>query len=240
MKNTNPIPTGLAPLDSALGGGLRPGTLTVIAARPGMGMTALALQIANYIASAARKKAWLYTGGTGERNPADVLGKLLRFRDSCIPIPFILCDGPHWSSAIIERELTGKPVSSVVIDELFSLAPNRPERYGNFSAALPAMAQELKHLARTLNVPVICNARLSRDLEERADPHPDMADFAYALPMGEAVDTVLLLYRSGYYDSLARQARFEPAQITVAQRHGGEKTIFCRWDRRFLRFEEEK
>lgn len=227
--NNDPIPTGLAPLDSALAGGLRPGTLTVIAGRTGMGATSLALQIGESMANAARKKGWLYTGGSVELNPIDVLGALLRYRRSFIPLPFVICDGPHWSAAMIERARVGKPVSCVVIDDLLRLAPNRPERYDCPSAAYPAIAQELKHLARALGVPVLCNIRLDRSIEAREDQHPTLADLTYSFPMGEAVDTVLLLYRDGYYDPKKRGTP-EWTQITVSQRHGGEKIVFCRWN----------
>jgi len=227
--NNQPIPTGLVPLDDALGGGLRSGTLTVIAGRTGMGATSLALQIGENVAGTVSKKGWLYTGGSVELNPADVLGDLLRYRGSFIPLPFIICDGPHWSAAMIERALTGKPVSCVVIDELVRLAPNRPERYDCPSAAYPAAAQELKHLARVLHVPVLCNIRLDRSVEAREDPHPTLADLTYSFPLGEAVDTVLLLHRDGYYDPKKRGTP-EWTQITVSQRHGGEKAVFCRWN----------
>lgn len=232
--DSKPIPAGLAPLDDALGGGLRPGTLTVIAGRPGMGATSLALQIGECIAGTMRKKGWLYTGGSAELNPADVLDSLLRYRDSGTPLPFIICDSPHWSAAMIGRALTGKPVSCVVIDELLRLAPNRPERYGCPSAAYPAMAQELKHLARVLHVPVLCNARLGRFVEERADPHPTLADLTYSFPLGEAADTVLLLYREDYYchDGFSgHRKQCDRAQITVSQRHSGETTVSCRFVR---------
>lgn len=227
--NNQPISTGLASLDEALGGGLRPGSLTVIAGRTGMGATSLALQIGECIAGALRKKGLLYTGGSIELNPTDVLGDLLRYRGSFVPLPFIICDGPHWSAAMIERALVGKPVSCVVIDELLRLAPNRPERYDCPSAAYPAMAQELKHLARVLHVPVLCNIRLDRCVEAREDPHPTVADLTYSFPLGRAVDTVLLLYRDGYYDPKKRGTP-ERTQITVSQRHGGEKAVFCRWN----------
>lgn len=239
--NNQPISTGLASLDAALGGGLRPGSLTVIAGRTGMGATSLALQIGERIAGTLRKKGWLYTGGSVELNPSDILGNLLRYRDSGTPLPFVICDGPHWSVAMIERALADKPVSSVVIDELLRLAPNRPERYDCPSAAYPAMAQELKHLARALHVPVLCNVRLGRFVEERDDPQPTLEDLSYSCPLGAAVDTVLLLYREDYYchDGFSRQKKHsDRAEITVTRRCGETVIIPCRWDVRYLRFEE--
>jgi len=235
MKNTNSIPTGLAPLDSALGGGLRPGTLTVIAGRPGMGGTSLALQIGKSIAKTTGKKGWLYTGGSGN---------LLHHRYSGVQPPFTVCDTPHLSTDMIERKLTGADVSCVVIDRLLNVAANQPERYNCFSTALPAVARELKHLARALHVPVICTGALRREMERRKDRHPTETDYRTSLPVGDAADTALLLYREDYYywdDDLPEQRpHTDAAEITVLPRGSDGKLVRCRWNEVLLRFEEKK
>ena len=174
-----------------------------------------------------------------ELNPADVLGNLLYHRDSGVRIPFTVCDSPHLSAALIERKLTGADVSCVVIDQLLTLAANQPERYDCFSTALPAVARELKHLARTLCVPVICTGTLHREEKPRHDLCATVADFQADLPLGGAADTALLLWREAYC-GLDERKRSDRAEITVVQRHGGAGLVRCRWDKFFLRFEEKK
>lgn len=234
------IPTGIRKLDAVLGG-LHAGDLVVIGARPKVGKTALLLTAALNAAVATYRvgivSAEMSASELGLRLAA-MLGQLSvgalrsgrlsehawhsaaeatgRMRQ----LPLQVLDQPAARVSDIVRQAhawarsTGLDVLGV--DYLQRLQPDgRAERR---DLAVGMMAQQLKTLARDLDIPVVLLAQLSRDVERRPGKRPNMADLRDSGQIEQEADQILLLYRPGANDDDADPS---DAEIIIdANRHG--------------------
>jgi replicative DNA helicase len=211
------LETGLADLD-VLTGGLEPGQLVVIAARPGIGKTALALSVAHHVARAGNRVAFFSLEMTKNELASRLVAAEAQVPARC------LRDGPldaEWaalSEAATAHGLDGfflddRPAASlsylrtrgrrlrrqgglglIVIDYLQLMAPadrrvSRAEQVGSLSRGLKALAKEL-------HVPVIALAQLNREAESRADKRPMLSDLRDSGEVEQDADLVLLLSRA--------------------------------------------
>lgn len=244
------IPTGIGKLDSVLGG-LHSGDLVVVGARPKVGKTALLLTAALNAALAGRRvgvvsaemsarelglRLVAMLGGlsvsalrsgrlsdTAWRKAADATTRLRR-------LPLQILDQPAARVSDIVRQAhawarsTGLDVLGV--DYLQRLQPDtRAERR---DLAVGMMAQQLKTLARDLDIPVVLLAQLSREVEKRADKRPTMADLRDSGQIEQEADQVLLLYRPGASDDAADPSK---ADIIIdANRHGPAGRVLAHFD----------
>lgn len=236
-------PTGFRDLDKKLDGGMNVGELIVIAGRPSMGKTALALDIGARVAR---------TGGTALIFSLEMPGKQLTqrslARDGRIPMPRIkngalltktdfenlakategLANLPMLideSAALSVAEITSRSravkrqhgLSLIVVDYLGLMgggeSENRTQQVGSFSRGL-------KGLAKRLNVPVIALSQLNRGVENRTDKRPTMADLRESGDIEQDADVILFIYRDEVYypDSPDRGT----AEIIVAKHRNGE------------------
>lgn len=234
------VPTGFHDLDRRIGG-LAPGELYVLASRPAMGSTTLALNAAAHIAIPvgvpvlyfsphARSDELLsrliaLTGRTDRRGLAS--GHLsdeewARLADAVKTVheaPMYLDDSTPLSvSDIVTRSREVKQstgaIGLIAIDSFELLAASETPQ------ASEGRIRQLRDLARELESPVLLLMSVPRLAEERADKRPIMRDLAFGEAIEQNACAVLFLYRDEYY----RPDTLEPGivELIVAQNRGGE------------------
>ena len=193
------VPTGFADLD-ALTNGLHPGQMIVIAARPAMGKSALALDIARAASVQAGLTAVLFslemsrneitmrllsaearvplqamrTGQLGE----DDWTRLARRMSEVVDAPLYIDDSPNMSMMEIRskcRRLKQRNDLRLVVIDYLQLMSS-PKRVENRQQEVSDLSRSLKLLAKELNVPVVALAQLNRGPEMRTDKRPLLAD----------------------------------------------------------------
>lgn len=213
------LPTGLPRIDEATKG-LRPGELTILAARTAHGKTALALQIARKVAGLGATVAYLSlemdaeslterlvsaeagrsvrdvlerdTDDDGLQEVVDAIGAL-----AALPITFsvapatTLTDVRRTASRWAEVGLC----QVLVVDYLQLVSLGRGNGGGNRAYEVGAVAQALRDLAQTYKIHILALAQLSRAIEARSDPTPILSDLRESGGLEQAADQVLLLWR---------------------------------------------
>lgn len=253
------LPIGYAELDELVGG-IEPGNLVVVGARPSMGKTAFLL--GGLLANAGRQTPVLVASlemSRAELGPrllgmlsgvsaqaqrrgrlTDAQAERLRHAgDELARLPFEVCDrsgatlGELHSSAKAMRARRG--LGLVVVDYLQLIehvgAVERRE------VTIRQSAEGLKQLARNLGVVVIAAAQLNRGLEARIDKRPLLSDLRESGGIEQAADVVLFLYRDEVYrpDSAAAGT----AEVIVAKhRSGPTGTVRLAWLGELARFDD--
>jgi len=246
--------TGLAPLDALLGG-LRPGTLTVVAARPSVGKSAVATCLAANMArdgrpvlvaslemSAEELAVRVLSAESGVEGrfvhaaELDAVGarRLLAARDALRPWPLVFDDAARQSlahlGAACRRVKRRSGLACVFVDYLQLVEPE--DKRANRNAQVGGISRGLKALARELGVPVVALAQLNREAESRPGGKPRLSDLRDSGEIEQDGDAVVLLHRrpdaSGMLD-------FEVAK----QRNGPLGEFSVRFDRPRMRLGDE-
>jgi replicative DNA helicase len=269
------LSTGLVDLDQRLGG-MHPSDLIVLAARPSMGKTALATNIAFNV---ARRYAWepqpdgskkTVSGGVVaffslEMSAEQLAMRLLaevtdvpsdkirkgeitvaefgRIRDAAAEIAeaplYIDATGAISMAKLAARARRLKRTAGLdllVVDYLQLVTANDTGRNDNRVQEVTQITQGLKALAKELSIPVIAVAQLSRQVENREDKKPQLADLRESGSIEQDADVVMFIYREAYYlsraepkegsaEHLAWQEKLDPirhlAEVIIGkQRHG--------------------
>ncbi len=246
-------PTGLLDLDDQLGGGIRPGELVTVAGVPGSGKTVLATQIAQHIATVTGTHVVEFEmemsgGELTERIIASTarvdLGRVrdarqLTERDwerislsmTAMPVGNLWIDEDYAPSVsqirarVMQMRSRGVQVGVVVIDyvQLFALGAGAGE---NIPQLLNQVSQQLKNLARDLEVAVLLVAQVNGDMESRADKRPTVGDLYGSGGMRRASDVILLLYRDELYNPDGDQVGIVEV-IVGKQRNGPTSRVRC-------------
>jgi replicative DNA helicase len=211
-------PTGLESLDDVLEGGLRPGELVIVGARPSMGKTALGLTIAVHMAG-IRPVAVL----SMEMSHAEVRDRLTAMLGqvtmSAVKRP-ANGNGLAWDRVVegVERakllQLRISDQGGLNINQVRSKARNAKRMGGlevlvvdyiglmagldpkaNRNAQLGEISRGLKTLAKELQICVLCLAQLNRKAEERADAMPQMSDLRDSGEIEQDADVILFIKR---------------------------------------------
>lgn len=235
--DTTALPTGLHSLDKMLGGGLRRGSLTLIASRPGMGKTSLALQIAGNI-TAAGKSVYFCSLEISKDGLNRFLGKQTGQRQRCETLYFndpSYADVPYIKGMI--RTLA--KCDAVFVDYLQLMRlPHCPK-----PDVLTEMVFKLKELARNENIPVILTSQISRraplpDTYEIEVFRPELSDLLRSGVLTQALDVIIFPFRETY--ELEDTETTGKAELNVAKnRYGATGTIPVHWDPEKLIFEEQ-
>lgn len=218
------VRTEIAPLDAALAGGMRPGELVVVAARPGVGKTTLALALALVAAKRGEPvlfvslemraqelalKALARAAGmdpvkelqrAASERAVSVPDSMARAVEQLVRLPVHFDDAPKSSlqaaKAAIIRGARAIAARLVVVDYLGLLPADdrRASPYERTSAA----SRELKCLARTLGVPLLALAQLNREMERDGSREPRLSDLRDSGTIEQDADVVLLLARKGH------------------------------------------
>ncbi len=257
------IATGFRAWDS-LTGGLQREELVILAARPSMGKTSLALNVAANVAAAGTPVAVFsleVSAGQVARNLAASIARVdsRGLRTGMIPdddwdrlvnIGFaqlrklpIFIDAYKSSPEVTRlraraRRLVSKQrVGLVVVDYLQLLHGPAELARQSREREVSFVSSSLKGLARELGVPVLACCQLNRQVEARADKRPQLSDLRESGAIEQDADLVLLLHRPGIYKSPPDLDA--PATVRVAKNRNGPTDEFqLTFLRRFLRFED--
>jgi replicative DNA helicase len=241
------VPTGLADLDHRIGGSLGNGHLAILAARPSMGKSAMALNIAANAAAAGipslvfslemscREMAERMLAGAS-RLGGRLLKEAWRMADAhhrqldvayevIKGYPVYLMDRPVITMAQVaaesRRARAAHGVGLVVVDYLQLIDGTGESGEGRPSRheVVSKISRRLKGLARELDVPVLALSQLNRECEGRADRRPMLSDLRESGAIEQDADVVVLLHRPEYYDPTD-----EPgvAEAIVAKNRNGE------------------
>lgn len=218
------LPTGFRDLDK-LTAGLQPGNLILIAARPGVGKSTLAMNIAQYVSGELRKGSVIFSLEMSEseivqrmicaearmdmravrrsqvsdadwRRIVDAMGKLHE-------APLWIDDTPRITVSEISakcRRLHQKGQLSLVVVDYLQLM-HSPKKVENRVQEVAEISRGLKILAKELEVPVIAVSQLSRQLEQGGQPRkPRLADLRESGALEQDADVVMFIHRDEVYD----------------------------------------
>ncbi len=247
-------PTGFSALDNVIVG-LGNSDLVLIGARPGMGKTAFAMNIAVEAALKTKKAVCIFSLEMSAEQLARRMlsseaqidgykllsGKLdkedwnaLAHATSRLSETNLLIDDtPGITVSAMKSKLRRvKNLGLVVVDYLQLMQEDR--RHENRVQEVADISRSLKLLAKELNVPVVCCAQLSRGPEGRNDKRPMLSDLRDSGAIEQDADVVLFLYRDEYYKEAANQS---VAEVIVAKnRHGSLTKIKLGWIASFTKF----
>jgi replicative DNA helicase len=247
------LPTGFIDLDKATAG-LHPGEMIVIAARPGMGKTALALNIATYAAQHTKKAIAIfnlempaeqlvnrmrsavgqvdsYKIQTGQLNHED--WKRINEANSQLAETNIqIVDDAGITAAEIKakcRNLANKEegLGLIIIDYL-QLVTSGGKRPDSRQQEVSEISRSIKTMAMELKVPVIALAQLSRSAEKRENNQPMLADLRESGSIEQDADLVLFIHRNDYYKAKEEinQQKNVVADVIVAKHRKGSTGKF--------------
>ena len=252
------LSTGLHDLDRKING-LNKSDLLLIAARPGMGKTSLALNVALNVAKSTDKTVAFFSLEMSREQLATRLlsnesfvdnqklttGKLdeedwgkLSLASSALSQTDIRVDD---NPAITVAEMNAKcrrldNLGLVVIDYLQLMTAAAPGKSGeNRVTVVSEISRALKIMAKELNVPVICLSQLSRANESRTDKRPMLSDLRESGAIEQDADIVLFLYRDAYYNRESEEQNVAEC-IVAKNRHGETDSVKLGWDGQFTRF----
>lgn len=257
-----PISTGIGDLDRVITG-LNRSDLILLAARPGMGKTSFALNIARNAACQSKKTVAFFSLEMSKEQLASRLlstealisgtklrtgklseeewSRLIPASDVLSKAELYLDDTPGITITEMKSRLRRlRNLDLVVIDYLQLMGSGR--RIDNRVQEISEITRNLKILAKEMNVPVITLSQLSRASEQRTDHRPQLSDLRDSGSIEQDADIVLFLYREGYYseknaEQAAPTADMNSGECIVAKnRHGEAKSVKLHWQGEFMRF----
>ena len=252
------VPSGYHDLDD-LTNGFQPGELIILAARPSMGKTTLAMNIARHIGVQLQMGVAIFSL---EMDPRQIATNMLccqakvdshRLRRGRVKgkdleklaihvgvlasAPIFIDDSgkltPMQLRAKARRLCSQFDVRLIIIDYLQLMScPGAESRQVEVSR----ISRDLKALARELRIPILAVAQLNRGVEDRADNRPRMADLRESGSLEQDADVVALLHRAAYYRS-DREDDGATELIIVKQRNGPTGKVNLTFLKSYLRFE---
>src|SRR5690606_30434775 len=259
------LPTGLTDFDH-MTSGLQPADLVIVAARPSMGKTAFAMNIAEHVALKQRLPVLVFS----MEMPAEQL--LMRMAASVGRVPFEHVRVPSrmreedWPR--LTKATTEIAHAAIHIDETPAMTPAqiraRARRFkqrhgcglivvdylqlmqvpgykpGQRTAEITEASRSLKALAKELNVPVIALSQLNRSLESRQDKRPIMSDLRESGAIEQDADLIVFLYRDEVYHELVgdNDPRRGVAEIIIGkQRNGSIGKVHAAFLGQYVRFD---
>jgi len=250
------LPTGFAMLDQYIGG-LNKSDLILLGARPGMGKTAIALNMAMSAAKKSDKTVVIFQLEMSRTQLATRLLSAEGFIDSKKLRLGNLTDEDWQNMANATESLNrlnilidensgitvpemkakcrrlGDQLGLIVIDYLQLM--HTPKHTDNRVQEVAEISRSLKIMAKELNVPVLCCCQLSRGPEGRQDKRPMLSDLRESGSIEQDADIVLFIYRDGYYNNEGENKN--AAELIVAKnRHGETGKIDLQWLGQFTAF----
>lgn len=248
--------TGYPTLD-AITGGMNNSDLVILAARPGMGKTSFALNLATNVAKSTEKNVVIYSLEMGlqqlvsrmlsthalvdsyklrtGRLAPDEWGRLAASADVLSDMTIYLSEASGITVQQMKAQLRHlKNLGMVVIDYLQLM--DAPLKTDNRVLVISDITRNLKLMAKELNIPVLLLSQLNRGVESRTDKRPMMSDLRESGSIEQDADIIMFLYNDNYY----KRDKAEGANITecivAKNRHGETSKIDLVWDPQFTRF----
>ena len=255
------IPTGFSLLDKYMTG-LNKSDLILIGARPAMGKTSFALNIARNIAVKAKKKVVFFSLEMGREQLAQrVLSTEARVESQKMRTGELTDD--DWSRigqatlALNDAELYFDDTSTITVPEMkarvrkmrdvdcviidYLQLMTGTKRTESRVQEVSEITRSLKLMAKDLKIPVITCSQLSRSTEARGKSHkPQLSDLRESGSIEQDADIVLMLYRESYYDEDKNETVItdeSKAQVIIAKnRHGGTGEVDLHWNGNYTLF----
>ena len=256
------LSTGFVGLDK-ITTGIHEGNLIILAARPAMGKTALALNIAKHVATMERKPTVIFSLEMGaeeliERMVAsegmvpgyhlktgnlstDEWKRLVHAQSNLYDVPIFVDDTAgiriseiRSKARKLSQEMGGLGV--IIIDYLQLITGSKGE---NRQQVVSEISRELKILAKDLRVPVIALSQLSRSVEQRQDKRPILSDLRESGSIEQDADIVAFLYRDAYYQKEqadSQEANNVTELILEKNRHGSLGTVKLYFHKEYTKF----
>ena len=253
------LSTGLTDLDRAISG-LNKSDLILLAARPGMGKTSMALNILLEAGKKSGKNVVFFSLEmsreqlalrlissecfvdnkklvTGNLGPED-WEKIMVATESLNRSHILIDDDSTVSVAdILAKCRRVDNLGLVIIDylQLMQSAGGRQYSGENRQQVVSDISRALKIMAKELNVPVLCLSQLSRANESRSNKRPMLSDLRESGAIEQDADIVMFLYREGYYDKETPNPNLAEC-IIAKNRHGETRTVELQWLPEFTTF----
>ncbi|MBB5206711.1 replicative DNA helicase [Chiayiivirga flava] len=217
------LPTGFLDFDK-ITAGLQPSDLIILAARPAMGKTSLALNMGEYAAIKTKKPVAVFSMEMSASQLAfRLISSLGRVNQQNLRTGQL--EDEDWSK--VSHAITLLAEAKIFIDDTPALSPTElrsrarrlarehglglividylqlmqvPGNKENRATEISEISRSLKALAKELNIPVIALSQLNRGLESRTDKRPVMADLRESGAIEQDADIILFIYRDEYYN----------------------------------------
>lgn len=256
------LSTGFVGLDK-ITTGLHEDNLIILAARPAMGKTALALNIAQYIAVKEKKPVAIFSLEMGAESliermlAAEGMVEGYRLKTGNLSVEewsrLVHAQGNLYDAPIFVDDTAGIRISEIrskarklaqemgglgviIIDYLQLITGSKGE---NRQQIVSEISRELKILAKDLKVPVIALSQLSRAVEQRQDKRPMLADLRESGSIEQDADIVAFLYRDAYYQKEqadSQEANNVTELILEKNRHGSLGTVKLYFYKEYTKF----
>lgn len=236
------LPTGFTDFDD-LTAGLQPSDLIILAARPSMGKTALALNMAEYAALKTKKAVAVFsmemsasqlafrlisslgrinqqhlrTGDLQDEEWPRVTSAITLLSDAKIFIDDTPALSPVELRSRARRLKREHDLGLIVVDYLQLMSV--PGSAENRATEISEISRGLKALAKELNVPVVALSQLNRSLEQRADKRPMMSDLRESGAIEQDADVIVFIYRDEYYNKESPDKGL--AEIIIGKQRNG-------------------
>ena len=255
------ISTGFRDLDYRTAG-LQPSDLILIAARPSMGKTAFALNIAEYVAMINHVPTAIFSLEMSKVQ----LAKRLVAMNSKVDSQHIrtgTLEDDEWAKVTESSIILGESslyiddtgsisindlrskcrklkmehgLGLIIIDYLQLMSGNSGNKNISRQQEISDISRSLKSLARELDCPVIALSQLSRKVEEREDKRPILSDLRESGAIEQDADVVMFLYRDEYYTKDASTQKGVTEVIIGKQRNGPTCTVKLKWLAQYTKF----
>ncbi len=262
---TGGVETGFTELDAKLAG-FHNSELIILAARPSMGKTAFAMNIAEHVAMSEKSPVLFVSLEMSSIELADRLlcsvarvdghrlrngtisdddrSRLVKNASVISSAPLFVDDSPSRmvsEIAAAARRIVRRDgeLGLIVIDYLQLIEPDNPRDPRQEQVA--RIARRLKGLARELKVPVLCLAQLNRQAEDSKDHRPKLSHLRESGAIEQDADVVMFVHREEYYRRGEEQEQFAgQAEIIISkQRNGPVGDVPLIWRKEFTRFEDK-
>ena len=255
------LSTGIHELDSLIGG-LRPSQLIIVAGRPGMGKSSLALRMIEQIGLVEKKGVLFFSMEMDRHNIAqnmlcshcrvnasgvrkgfisdEEFARIMNGAGAFEEAPIFIDDTPGLSMlelrARARRMKMEHDIQAIFLDYMQFMETRDLKRAENRQQEIAQISRQLKTLARELDVPVIALSQLSRAAEKHEDNRPKLSDLRESGAIEQDADVVMLLYRDEYYNPNSPEKG--TCEIIVAkQRNGPTGDVKATFLGEFMRFE---
>lgn len=254
-------PSGFADLDK-MTAGLQPGDLVIVAGRPSMGKTSLAMNMAEHVVMQSEGAVLVFSMEMGaEQLVMRMLSSLGRIDQSKMRVGdlepndwngftsavALLKDKPLYiddTPALMPNEVRTRArrvakeaggISMIVVDYLQLMRGNTSNE--NRTTEISEISRSLKALAREMRCPVIAAAQLNRQLENRPDKRPQMADLRESGAIEQDADVILFIYRDEVYNEASPDQGI--AEIIIGkQRNGPTGKVRLSFIQKLTKFED--
>lgn len=262
-EDASRVKSGFSDLDAKLSG-FDGGTLTIIAARPAMGKTALALNIMAHAAFSEKVPAAFFSL---EMTAEELARRVMSFsagipgqflKDGKITAPeyrkildFWESNGTKENTRIFIDETPAIDISmlrdrakrmrlelgvGIIFVDYIQLARSERRKFQTREQEVADISKCLKALAKELHIPVIALSQLNRAVDARAEKRPVLSDLRESGSIEQDADNILFIHREDYYRPNAEQDNI--AEIIIAKNRSGSTGVAkLRWDGKYTKFE---